>query len=84
MNRHCTTGLVRGFRCRNLKFFFVKGAMKAWAAMTDIWHIVVTIQITFAIGIVKPDIFPANDVYGIVIEHGCVLAELSGFQIIDS
>ena len=64
--------------------------MKAWAAMTDntfsliIWHIVVTIQITFAIGIVKPDIFPANDVYGIVIEHGCVLAELSGFQIIDS
>ena len=58
--------------------------MKAWAAMTDIWHIVVTIQITIAIGIVKPDIFPANDVYGIVIEHGCVLAELSGFQIIDS
>ena len=56
--------------------------MKAWAAMTDIWHVVVTIQITFAIGIVKPDIFPANDVYGIVIEHGCVLAELSGFRLL--
>ena len=50
--------------------------------MTDIWHVVVTIQITFAIGIVKPDLFLANDVYGIVIEHGCGLAELSGFRLL--
>jgi len=49
--------------------------MKAWAAMTDIWHVVVTIQITFAIGIVKPDIFPANNMHRIVIEQRCVLAE---------
>ena len=70
------------FSMSEFKVLFVKGAMKAWAAMTDIWHVVVTIQIRFAIGIVKPDLFLANDVYGIVIEHGCGLAELSGFRLL--
>ena len=46
-----------------------------WVAVTDMRHIVVAVEVPFALGIVKPDIFPANNVHRIVIEQRCVLAE---------
>jgi hypothetical protein len=52
-------------------------------AVTDMWHIVVAVEITFALGIVKPDIFSANNVYRIVIKQRCVFAKQSiapGYQ----
>ena len=54
---------------------FIDCVDHAWVAVADVWDIVVAVQITFALGIVKPDVFPANNVYRIVIEQRCVLAE---------
>ena len=36
--------------------------------MADVRHIVIHVEISFAVGVIQPDALAANDVYGLVVE----------------